>query len=106
MTKENETDSSKDKTQDQYAHATIPATTISLINSTLGSGMLGIPLAYAKAGLFPAILIHIVMAVVSFFSYYYLLYASDATQTFSLGEVCLLFFCCCFTFFSNKKKSY
>ena len=78
---------------EEYANATIPATAISLINSTLGSGMLGIPLAYAKSGLLIAILIHIIMAIVSYFSYYYLIYASDATQMFSLGEVwtCIVF---------------
>ena len=92
MKSEKDQETSQQTPEAEYAHATIAATSVSLINSTLGSGMLGIPLAYAKAGLFPAILIHVVMAIVSFFSYYYLLYASDATQTFSLGEVRILFF--------------
>ena len=99
MKSEKDTETSQQEIDAQYSHASVPATSISLINSTLGSGMLGIPLAYAKAGLLPAIAIHVVMAIVSFFSYYYLLYASDATQTFSLGEVRIFFFHSFFTSF-------
>ena len=73
--------------------ASLASGSISLINSMLGAGMLGIPLAYAKSGLFPAIIVHLLMILVSYLTFYYLFYVSDATQTYSFGNVCIFFIC-------------
>ncbi|KAA6323259.1 MAG: hypothetical protein EZS28_054334, partial [Streblomastix strix] len=64
-----------------------PTAIISLVNSHLGAGMLGIPLAYAKAGLVPAIIMHILMGLISWFSYYFLTYSSEATGQYSYGDL-------------------
>lgn len=68
-----------------------PTAVISLVNSTLGAGMLGIPLAYAKAGLVPAIIMHILIGLISWFSFYFLTYSSEATGEYSYGDVCAVF---------------
>ncbi|KAH7826385.1 putative AminoAcid/AuxinPermease(AAAP) Family Protein [Monocercomonoides exilis] len=60
---------------------------ISLVNSTLGAGMLGIPLAYAKAGLVPAIILHLLMGVLSWISFYFLTYAAEATGMYTYGDL-------------------
>ncbi|KAA6369592.1 MAG: putative vacuolar amino acid transporter, partial [Streblomastix strix] len=64
-----------------------PTAIISLVNSHLGAGMLGIPLAYAKAGLVPAIIMHILMGLISWFSFYFLTYSSEATGQYSYGDL-------------------
>ena len=72
--------------------ASLPTAIISMVNSTLGAGMLGIPLAYSKAGLVPAIILHVLMGVMSWISFYFLTYTSDATGMYTYGEVCDLRF--------------
>lgn len=80
----------KDKKK-PVSNASFFSAVISLTNSTLGAGMLGIPLAYSKAGLFPAIVMQFSMAIMSYFSFYFMIYSSDVTQLYSLGEVCEIF---------------
>ena len=83
--------SDKNKQIPTNRNASIPSALISLVNSTLGAGMLGIPLAYAKAGILPALVIHVIMAVMSYYSFHFLIYADDAIQNWSFGDVCLPF---------------
>jgi amino acid permease len=42
-----------------------------------GAGMLGIPYSYAKAGLIPSIIMHGFMTLVTWYSLYFLCYASE-----------------------------
>ncbi|KAK2958635.1 Transmembrane amino acid transporter [Blattamonas nauphoetae] len=77
----------KPKVSDGLPNASMFSAVISLVNSTLGAGMLGIPLAYAKAGLLPAILMHITMAIMSLISFYFLVYVTDAMEQYTLGEI-------------------
>ena len=88
--------SQADGEQKEPEHASFFTAVISLVNSTLGSGMLGIPLAYSKAGLVPAIILHVLMGVMSWASFYFLTYASEATGVYSYGDV---FFFSSLTFF-------
>lgn len=72
---------------------------INLVNAVIGAGVLGLPFAFAKAGLVPAILIFLMMLVFSYLSLRFLIYVSDATLVYSYGDVCRLpFFLCSFFF--------
>ena len=86
------TDSSEAPEEKKEEPASFTTAIISLVNSTLGSGMLGIPLAYSKAGLVPAIVLHILMGLMSWASFYFLTYSSEATGVYSYGDVCFIFF--------------
>ncbi|KAK2964626.1 Transmembrane amino acid transporter [Blattamonas nauphoetae] len=68
-------------------YAKFPVAVISLVNSTLGAGMLGIPLAYAKAGLVPALLMHVMMGLLSWASFYFLTYSAEATGCYTYGDL-------------------
>ncbi|KAK2964412.1 Transmembrane amino acid transporter [Blattamonas nauphoetae] len=49
--------------------------------------MLGIPLAYAKAGLVPALLMHVMMGLLSWASFYFLTYSAEATGCYTYGDL-------------------
>lgn len=83
-TTENKPDEEKKK---EGGEASFGTAVISLVNSTLGSGMLGIPLAYAKAGLIPALTLHIIMGVLSWMSFYFITYVTEALGEYSYGGV-------------------
>ncbi|KAH7815209.1 putative AminoAcid/AuxinPermease(AAAP) Family Protein [Monocercomonoides exilis] len=56
-----------------------------MVNSTLGAGMLGVPLAYAKAGLVLAISMNVLVELIAFCTMYFLLVIADACGIYSLG---------------------
>ena len=60
-----------------------------LINTSLGDGLFGSALAYAKAGLIGGIAIQLVVLFVAYLTFYYLIYCSDILGVYSFGDVCL-----------------
>ncbi|KAK2950923.1 Transmembrane amino acid transporter [Blattamonas nauphoetae] len=60
---------------------------IVLINSTLGDGVFGVPLAYAKGGMVGAFLIHLMVMIMSFISFYQLVYIADVVEEYSYGDL-------------------
>ena len=76
----------------KQAVTTFPAAVISLVNSTIGTGMLGIQLASAKGGLVPALILHVLMALNAWTTFYFLTYASEATGMYTYGELSMVLF--------------
>ncbi|KAK2947253.1 Transmembrane amino acid transporter [Blattamonas nauphoetae] len=77
----------KAKTPKKAKPATIVSGTINLVNTVIGAGTLGLPYAFAKAGLLPAILMFIALALLSYLTMYYIAYASDVTLCYSCGDI-------------------
>ena len=65
---------------------------ISLINTVIGAGTLGLPYAFARAGVIPALLLYFFMLGVSYLSFHYLIVVSDSVLLYSYGEVCIFLF--------------
>ena len=61
---------------------------LNMVNAVIGAGVLGLPFAFAKAGILPAILIFAVMVVISYLSLTYVAYTADALLVYSYGDVC------------------
>ena len=77
--------------QPSSAGATQISSLVSLVNTIVGAGTLGLPLAFAKAGLVPSLIIFVIMLSLTLLSLYYVVYSSDATLLYSYGEVCIIF---------------
>ena len=60
---------------------------LNLVNSVLGAGVLGIPYAFAKAGIIPSVIIFVMMIILNYVSLLILCYISDATLVYSYGDV-------------------
>ena len=58
-----------------------------MVNAVIGAGVLGLPFAFAKAGLLPAIIIFFFMLLISYVSLVYVAYTSDALLVYSYGDV-------------------
>ncbi|KAH7816202.1 putative AminoAcid/AuxinPermease(AAAP) Family Protein [Monocercomonoides exilis] len=80
---------------------------ITLVTSTLGAGLLGVPLAYAKSGIVVALIMNIFVQIISFLSMVMVLYVTDASGVYSLGGLTAKYFggwglilveCCTFMF--------
>ncbi|KAK2961174.1 Transmembrane amino acid transporter [Blattamonas nauphoetae] len=61
--------------------------TVNMVNAVIGAGLLGLPFAFAKAGIVPATIMAVFMCFLSMLTGYYLSYASDATNTYVYGEL-------------------
>ena len=62
---------------------------VTLVNTVVGAGTLGLPYAFAKAGLVPSLSIFFTMLSLTILSVYYVVHVSDCTLLFSYGEVCI-----------------
>ncbi|KAH7826138.1 putative AminoAcid/AuxinPermease(AAAP) Family Protein [Monocercomonoides exilis] len=60
---------------------------INLVNTVIGAGTLGLPFAIAKAGLLPASLMFLFMIIISFISFFQLIYVADATCLYTYGDL-------------------
>ena len=65
---------------------------LNLVNSVLGAGVLGIPYAFAKAGIIPSIIIFVFMVILNYASLSIVCYIADATLVYSYGDVYLCLF--------------
>lgn len=77
----------KEEVKIQQKSATVFSGIINLMNTIIGAGVLGLPYAFARAGVVPAILIFILMILYTFCSFSHLVYVSDATLVYSYGDV-------------------
>lgn len=87
-----EEEATKDNTKSKKKPASPTGAVINMVNSVIGAGVLGLPFAFAKAGLVPAILIFFLMMVFAFISLNHLIYIADATLVYSYGDVCNFIF--------------
>ena len=85
----NEKEKSVVKTRTPRPDSNIFQTFIALSTSCLSSGIIGIPLAFANAGLVPSIVMTFFTAFVSFSCSYFSIYVADAIAIYSFGGVCL-----------------
>ena len=69
-------------------YATSLHSVLNLINVSIGAGVLGLPFAFAKAGLIPGLLIFCCVSIICYISLTYLGYVCDAVLVYSYGEVC------------------
>ncbi|KAK2949612.1 Transmembrane amino acid transporter [Blattamonas nauphoetae] len=74
-------------TRQRAKKAAILNAIIVLVNSTLGDGVFGMPLAYAKSGLLGAIFVHLLVVIMSSVSFYQLVYIADVVDEYSFGEL-------------------
>ena len=65
---------------------------LNLVNVSIGAGVLGLPFAFAKAGLIPSLSIFCCVSVICYISLTYLSYVCDAILVYSYGEVWSHFF--------------
>lgn len=68
--------------------SSVTVSLINLVNTVIGAGTLGLPYAFARAGLVPALILYFFMLLVSFMSFYYLIISADSVLLYSYGEVC------------------
>jgi amino acid permease len=62
-----------------------------LVNASLGDGLFGSPLAFAKAGYGGGIAIMIVTVFFAYLTFYYLVDVADLLGVYSYGDVCSFF---------------
>ncbi|KAK2962004.1 Transmembrane amino acid transporter [Blattamonas nauphoetae] len=75
------------KTKSRKKESNLVSGSMNLVNMVIGSGTLGLPFAFAKAGLVPAILMFVVFGLLSYLTFYYCMYASDVTMTYTFGDI-------------------